>query len=377
MFEAISSLYNRLFVASFSAETSDAPQQSNTSSPKGFFSGWSITFLFGARASENSSELPHDDSHLETGISSAPKPSLLQRIFPYFFSTRSARNGTPDNGATLTSSILSLGEHSVLTHETISLYVDASAEGKKVDIKKQGGGKFESLETLEQINQDLAKTKQAYDRSSQYYLESFDKDANRGFTYTLEQSTFSTFSITNREITHQPDTSTEYINNTRVQQAHNVIKSLAETIFPNEGADHTAAQTTLGDNLKGISHQALFASPLIGFMKNPSSDGICLIQGTASNADFSYSITGPREIMIKATAIYQDANNNTLIGSVMNDNNETEMILLGFPKDGKNNSTGKITGSVSLNIIATVGDDGTITSLCCTSMETSWNAQLK
>jgi len=35
------------------------------------------------------------------------------------------------------------------------------------------------------------------------------------------------------------------------------------------------------------------------------------------------------------------------------------------------------TGTISLTIIATVGDDGTITELRCTSMETSWDAKLK
>lgn len=155
------------------------------------------------------------------------------------------------------------------------------------------------------------------------------------------------------------------------------MDTIAETIFPNEDTDHTAARATLGNTLKGISHQALFASPLLAFMKHPPSDGSCLIQGAVSNADFSYSITAPREITIRATEIYQNANENLLMSAVMNDENQLEARFLGFPKDGENNSTGEITGRVSLNIIATVGDDGTITALRCASMETSWNAQLK
>ncbi|MEI6416880.1 MAG: hypothetical protein WCO92_04095, partial [Verrucomicrobiota bacterium] len=199
----------------------------------------------------------------------------------------------------------------------------------------------------------------------------FDKDANRGFTYTLEKSTLSTSFIINKDTKNSHVTSDEYKNNPRVQQARNVMDTLAKTIFPNEDADHTAARAKLGNTLRGISHQALFASPMTAFRNHPPSDGTCLIQGTVSNANFSYSITDPsREIMINATATYDNA---TLIGAVMNDEKQLEARPLGFPKDGHSNSTGKISGSVSLNIIATVGDDGNISELRCASLNTSWD----
>jgi len=335
MLEALSSLYNRIFASSASRE---APQQSTTPSQKGWFFGHTISFLFG----------PRTNSSLKKTNNTTSQPSLLQKIFPWFFSATS----TPDNS---------------LDEIVVSIPKGKEKEEKAL-VQKQGNKKIEDTKSLGPINQDLADTLNRYTTHQVDYLDSFNKEGNRGFSYTLENPF-----VTNRN-TERPagsDYTSDIEKDPRVIQAHKVIATVSTKIFPDVSTLHD--RETLANNLKGISQQALFATPLLAFSEHLPSEGACIVQGNVSNADFSYSITAPRKIEIKATAEYNNPGN-TLLEVVKNGQNQLEVRPFSFSSDDDNNPTGKITGTVSLTIIATVGEDGKISKLDCTSLETSWNA---
>lgn len=390
MFEAFSSLYNRFFGTANSTPIRNEASSANLPPRKGFFSGWSITFLFRPSAPQNLQKSRPNGT--------PSQPSFLQRIFPLFFSMQPSTDGSvekqlEEHRVSTASSSSKQSEAAderdwvdrmtfqelpnTVTPKTISLYVDGSPEGKKIEIQQQGNKKIDSGETLDFINEDLASTNQAYEKQPASYLRSFNEEANRGFIYTLEASTLSPSCVTNRWIEHQPNTSNQHTNNPRVIEAHTVIDTIAKIIFANDDSDSLASREVLANHLKGISQQALFSSPLLAFMNHPPSDHTCLIQGNPSKADFSYSISNPREIKIKATAIYENCNDNTLIGIIENEKSQLEARPLGFPKDAENHSSGAITGGVSLTVVATIADDGKITTLRCYSFEPSWNVTSK
>jgi len=197
---------------------------------KGFFSGWSITFLFGPRVRKNS------PASLNSG--NASQPSFLQRILPWFFSAGTTPN-SPDKMAeeipvsmshhssvdcssgssrsslnvdgvnaerstlientmeehpcessiasrTWTSVCSAFEEPSMAPPATISLHVDPSGEGEKVSIESHGRREITSPEALELITQDLAATKEGYQNNPKSYLLTFAQDAKRSSIHTLE-----------------------------------------------------------------------------------------------------------------------------------------------------------------------------------------------
>lgn len=319
---------------------------------------------------------PSDDTQPKT---------FLGRIIKAFSFGTSTTDSSSAQG-TKGTSLLSLFRSKIFGSSTVSINIDGQEDGgTKADIKRQGSSKIKDSKSLTNVTDDLnatnkrcldtqhpKETEETEDAETKEptlgYLDSFDVDASRIFTHSLIPSSFCSSSITNRDM-QRPKGSNYYKDITKdpkVVKAHTIINTIAEAVFPDnsdksDSSDNEIFRKTLGANLKGISQQALFATPLLVFNQYPPSNGSCLVQGGATGVDFSYSITGPKEITIKATSSYLLPYGNTLFGVV--DHNATPLSSRDlYP-----------TGTISLDIVATIGDDGKITKLNCTSMETSWD----
>jgi hypothetical protein len=254
-------------------------------------------------------------------------------------------------------------------NESIALTIGGSESGEAVRVKKEGHQTIKNPKILQALTNDLNDTNTKYHNKEKQenYLDSFNKDANRGFRYTFNQ-------LTNNKI-QQPQNvgyTNKITEDPQVTKAHEVINKISEEFFK----ENITAREILANNLKGISHQAFFSGPLSVFCNHPPDSGSCIVQGAVSDANFVYSIKNTKdkkEITIKATSSYDDTNNNSLLTTKNNENNELEVVPVGFKKDNNNQSSGTIQGKVSLDIIATIDNDGAITNLTCTSMDNSWS----
>ncbi|MBX9577985.1 MAG: hypothetical protein K2W97_05875 [Chthoniobacterales bacterium] len=371
----------------------------------GSFSLFGISFnLFGNSGKAKTPAKPDGSISTESlnasGTNTQPKLSLKQKISSFFFGPPTTDGSSAQKKKESNSSLLSwfskmFGSKGTKTQgppsvrliddspevDTISFNTSEHIQGSggekkdiRIELKRESSQKITDQESLKLASDDLAEINQGYhdaepteEKPQGPQIDSFNLDANRGFTYRLEKTSLCASSITNQEATLN-DSETPG-KNPRVIKAHQVTDTTAEAIFPEtddyDHPDNATFRKTLSNNLKGISQQALFSTPLKVFTDHPPSPGTCLIQGQASHGDFSYSITGLREITIRAIGTFSKPQDNTLIGIV--NGNATPL--------GSENINPQ--GTVSLDIVAKIGEDGKITALHCTSLETSWNIKSK
>lgn len=214
------------------------------------------------------------------------------------------------------------------------------------NIEKEGSWTITNPQELQSFNAFLEGVNTSYLAKQDYYIASFDSDTNRGFEHTFGNVSTNIF-------TREPN----YLNpadNPRTEGAKSILAQIAKKQF---GSTTTPAAINLQNNLKGISHQALFANAFETLsLVNPST---CLIQGSPSHATFDYSLEG-NTIIITAKGIFDPILGNSIITNI----------------DGLPTSLGSdsqfASGASTLKFSAIIAEDGTLSQFKTISVAGSW-----
>lgn len=322
-----SSLYNRVFGASDSAEAVQQNQETSSSSRTGFFSGWSISFLFGSRPN---------------------RPSLLQRIFPWFFSTNTFSEDTgtqnPNFLYFVSQPSASRTERALVNYEEQEIYKTGSWSINAQHNPKQ----------IAVINKSLLidEFRETGDRHT------FAQDAERNVSWVLLDekgaTTLSTADLQDSTTEQKPSL---------VQQAIAVIITISDSLFPSlKGAKRTIASTNLESDLKLLNPQGLIAASVKLFNSNEAPDGVFFPLG-GLEGDIIYQITrkSPPEITITINGtISSTAKVSALCGKL-----KGEIMTISSDKQTAE-------GKLAMTLKAKIGSDGQITSLTCQSASGSY-----